>query len=312
MLDDRTVLDHRTMLADTRRMAAYRAALRAACARRVVAEIGTGLGPLALYALQAGAARVYGVELDPRTLALATQLLAAHGFGPDRFVPICGRSDEIELPEPVDLLVCEILDSIGVGENALFYVEDARQRWLRPGGVVIPHALEVDVALADSAAFASERAFWGRDLAQHGGIDFGPITEQLLAPRRSLAVDSAEILTSWARWQDLDLQAGTPAPRSVVLHTRTRRDGTAQGIVVAFRADLGGGVELRTHPGAPPTHWQQGWLPLPRAIDVRAGQYHRIELELPSTREPWAPVRALIDLESGGEVSALAAPTRKS
>lgn len=312
MLDDRTVLDHRTMLADTRRMTGYRAALRATCADRVVAEIGTGLGPLALYALQAGASRVYGVELDPRTLALATQLLAAHGFGPDRFVPICGRSDEIELAEPVDLLVCEILDSIGVGENALFYVEDARRRWLRPGGAVIPRALEVDVALADSAEFARERAFWGRDLTQRGGIDFGPIAEQLLAPRRSLTVDAAEVLTSWARWQALDLQAGDPTRRSAVVYTQALRDGTAEGIVVAFRADLGGGIELRTHPEAPPTHWQQGWLPLPGPIDVRAGQVHRIELDLPSTLEPWAPVQALLDLVSATELPEFAEPARKS
>lgn len=312
MLDDRTVLDHRTMLEDSQRMTAYRQAIEATCRGRVVAEIGTGLGPLALYALRAGATRVYGVEVDRRTLELARRLILAHGFGVDQFVPICGRSDGINLPEPVDVLLCELLDSTGVGENVTGYLHDARRRWLRPGGLVIPQALEVDVALADSARFAGERRFWTHDLPRSSGIDFGPIAETLLAPRLSWEVREEEILTAWHRWQDLDLASGDRARASSVLRLRAVRAGVAEGIAVAFRAELASGVSIDTHPGGRATHWKQGWLPLPCPVPVELGQVFRIELQLPPTREPWLPIQALLDLDSDAGLEPTAAGRRNS
>ena len=296
MLDDRTVLDHRLMLEDRLRLEAYRRSIDLNCRDRVVVEIGTGLGPLALFALRAGARRVYGIEVDPRTLGLATDLIRAHGFGPDRFVPLCGRSDRLDLPEPADVLVSELLDSAAVGENALFYVEDARRRWLAPDGIVIPRSLRVDVALAGSEEFARERRFWSEDLLQRHGIDFAPIAGRLLSPRRSLHVRQEDLLTDWTRWQDLDLQAGDTPLRRVLVDLRTGRDGRAEGLALAFRAELGDGAVLDTHPAAGPTHWSQGWLPLPASVPVGAGGVYAVELELPPTDEPWAPIRAALDV----------------
>jgi hypothetical protein len=54
-------LYYQDMIGDTRRMARYRAAIEAVVRPGdVVADLGTGLGVLAMMAVQAGAARVYG------------------------------------------------------------------------------------------------------------------------------------------------------------------------------------------------------------------------------------------------------------
>ena len=55
---------HWEMLSDARRNETYRAAIAGAVPGRVVYDLGAGVGPMSLYAVQAGARRVYGIETD--------------------------------------------------------------------------------------------------------------------------------------------------------------------------------------------------------------------------------------------------------
>ena len=126
-MDWKDVRDYKEMMACTVRMDAYRAAIGPQCVGRTVCEIGVGLGPLSLMALKAGARRVYGIELDREALDCAAAILADNGFGPDRFVPVHGISTRVSLPERVDVLLSETLDSMGVGENTALYMRDARE-----------------------------------------------------------------------------------------------------------------------------------------------------------------------------------------
>ena len=295
MLDDRTLLDHHRMLVDELRLEPFGRALRATCADRVVVEIGVGLGPLSLMALRAGARRVYGIEADPRTLAFSTELMQAHGFGPDRFVPLCGRSDEIVLPELADVVVGELIDSIGIGENAAHYLGDAGRRWLRPGGLVIPGHLSVDVWLAECAVYAQERAFWTHGLRARHGLDYGPMIERLTAPRRTLTVTREECLSDPARWVDVDFGRGQPVHEHATLEFEIRRDGVVQGLAASFLLRLVDDIVIDTTPGRPATCWEQGFLPFPRPLPVRAGQRFRLELAAPPTDEPWTPVSAELE-----------------
>ncbi|HKK72444.1 MAG TPA: hypothetical protein VKA86_14605 [Candidatus Krumholzibacteria bacterium] len=297
MLDDRTLLDHMRMLDDPHRLDAFARALGVACPGRTVAEIGVGLGPLSLLALKAGARRVYGIEVDPRTLQCTVDLLSAHGFGPDRFVPLVGRSDEIVLPEPVDVLVGELVDSIGIGENASYYLGEARRRWVRPEGLVIPGRIRIDVALTGSDRFARERCFWSETLPSRHGLDYEAVADRMALPRRTLRIEADEVLSATARWQDLDFGVDERVAERRSLDLEVVTAGRAEGVVVHFRLDLlGDDVFIDTAPDRAPTCWEQGFLPLPRPLDVEPGQRFRLELSAPPTREPWAAVQASLDL----------------
>ena len=153
-------------------------AIRRVCPGRVVCEIGVGLGPLSLMALQAGAERVYGIELDAAALEVARRVLRRNGFDASRFVPLHGASNRVELPERVDVVLSEILNSVAFGENALFFLDDARRRLLAPGGALLPRALDVHVALASPATFLAKRDFWGRQLRADYGMDYRDMLER--------------------------------------------------------------------------------------------------------------------------------------
>ncbi|MGW4566351.1 methyltransferase domain-containing protein, partial [Streptomyces sp. NPDC004561] len=144
---------HDLMLGDRLRMTAYRSAITEAVRPgATVLDLGTGTGVLARWALEAGAARVYGIDLNERILATAAERLAAAGHG-DRFHPLPGLSFDLELPEPVDLVISEIMGNLADNENCVAILDDARRRFLRPGGAMLPRAVESYLA-----PVAAERA----------------------------------------------------------------------------------------------------------------------------------------------------------
>jgi hypothetical protein len=282
----RKLRDYKLMMADRVRMTAYQQAIAQVCKGRTVCEIGAGLGPLSLMALQAGARRVYGVELDPEALELATEVIRASGFGSDRFVPVLGLSTEIELPERVEVLLSETLDSMGVGENTATYMADAKTRLLTSDGVFLPGRLDCYAALASPETFEEETAFWSRELAGYG-LDYGPALRQLRGVKHTMAVRSAELNSDWHRWQTIDFAAAAASTRFVPMALQATTEGAVQGLALAFDAALTNDVHLRTFPEDPQTHWQQGFVPFPQGpAQVDAGDLVYIELHFGDGHTP--------------------------
>ncbi len=291
MLDLRRVEDYRTMMEDQVRMRAYLRALRRHAPGRTVVDLGAGLGPLSLMALHGGAKRVYAIEADAQTLDLACRIARNNGFREDRFVPVCGRSDGIDLPERGDLLVSETLDGAGIGENTDYFVQDARRRLLTPDARLIPDRLELFVALGDSAEDAAERRFWSQELARRYGIDFRTAVEELSRHRHTRRVESQELLSEWVRWADLHLST-EDRPCGDIPRTRLNvtRPGTVRGIAFAFRAHLDPEIHIDTRSCEEPTHWQQGWIPAPEPFEVAKGEAFDLDICVGRSNETWRPL----------------------
>jgi predicted RNA methylase len=155
---------HRTMIRDRVRTGAFRRAINVVVGPGdIVLDVGAGSGILSVFAARAGAARVYAVERTP-IAALAEQLAAANEVA-DTVTVIHGDVMDIELPEQVDVIVSEWLGGFGIDEGMLAPVIAARDRWLKAGGVMIPHsvmawaALVHDRDLADTIEFLREDPF---------------------------------------------------------------------------------------------------------------------------------------------------------
>jgi protein arginine N-methyltransferase 1 len=270
-MDWKDVRDYKDMMQCSVRMDAYRDAIAATCGGKVVLEIGVGLGPLSLMALKAGAKRVYGIELDAGALEAARTIIAANGFGPDRFVPLRGLSTHVQLPERVDVVLSETLDSMGVGENTALYMRDALERFLKPDGLFVPASLDCVAALARPQVWEDERRFWTDRLQSGWDLDYRAMVPIILPNNRVVEVRSDELRSRWAVWQRIDFQRPeTFRTRSEALML-VEKPGEITGIARAFVAKLGGGVTLSTLSQAPLTCWKQYFAPFPRPIEAQAG-----------------------------------------
>ncbi|KAG5486741.1 hypothetical protein LSCM1_07995 [Leishmania martiniquensis] len=115
-----------------------------------VLEIGAGSGLLSMMAAKLDAKWVVAVEGSAEMAALARSNVATNGLQ-DKIKVLNMLSTELtprDLPEPPSILVSEIFGTLLLGESALDYIADARQRLLRPTTKILPqHGVQYAVPI---------------------------------------------------------------------------------------------------------------------------------------------------------------------
>ncbi len=286
------VLPHFFMLRDSVRVAAYRGAIERHCAGKSVLEIGCGTGILSIFAAQAAARSVIAIE-ESEIAQVARGMFTANGC--EQTVDLrLGNSRDVEIDQPAEVIVHEILGTDPLAENLLVFLDDARRRLLAPGGRLIPYRLEiacVGVELEAPPAIDRDRAVAEmRQLAATYGVRFDPVIEELRqtpANRfpRSLSFPMGEpfaapILTAETRLWDLDLRQPPAGDlgRQRKISLDVERRGRLGAVLMFFHAHLDEHAVLSTSPFAPPTHWGWDVRPLAREVDVTPGT--TVELEV--------------------------------
>src|SRR5258708_7973177 len=143
------------MIADRGRFEAYsKAIVKAVQPGDAVLEIGCGPGVFALLACQAGARRVYAIDSD-EIVHFARELGAANAFA-DRMEFIQIDSRKVQLPERMNVIVSDLRGSLPLFGRAITSLEDARQRLLAPGGILIPQRDTLKAAVIEANDFYSQ------------------------------------------------------------------------------------------------------------------------------------------------------------
>ncbi|CAM8976342.1 unnamed protein product [Rhodiola kirilowii] len=101
-----------------------------------VLDVGTGSGILAIWSAQAGARKVYAVEATKMS-EHARALVKANNLE-DVVDVIEGSIEDISLPEKVDVIISEWMGYFLLRESMFDSVICARDRWLKPNGVMYP------------------------------------------------------------------------------------------------------------------------------------------------------------------------------
>ncbi|MBN1205565.1 MAG: methyltransferase domain-containing protein [Myxococcaceae bacterium] len=240
----------------------------------VVLDLGTGFGLLALLAARQGAARVYAVEQEPRYLELA-HALARDNRLDDRIHWLPGNSSTVALPEQVDVVISETLGQFALEEFTVEYLFDARARFLKPGGRMIPERLALfltPVELSGPRQRLGER--YGESWADISGFDLRRLRQAVL---------ENEVLPYQVHtFGDGDRTLGHPveAASFVLGQARSSRflravtckvdqPGTLDGFLGTFEARLSASAVLSTRPEEHLTHWRQVVFPVlpPRSVE---------------------------------------------
>ncbi|HYG65053.1 MAG TPA: 50S ribosomal protein L11 methyltransferase [Thermoanaerobaculia bacterium] len=288
-----SAVPHLRMLRDAVRVMSYRSAIERQAPGRTVVEIGCGSGILSIFAAKAGARKVIAIE-ETRIAEVAAEMFAASGCA-DRIELRVANSRDVELDEPADLIIHEILGVDPFEESILPVLADARRRLLRPGGRLLPYRLEVcglGVEAVATVTDADRLRSETEELRHLYGLDFQPLLRALEesarnpASRRTVIAGKPhfepKILSEECRFLDIDLRdddIDLPG-KSFRMPLKIVHEGVLGGIAVFFRAHLDEQVQLTTSPHAPPTHW--GWTiqNLNRRVPVSPGDQVEIALEL--------------------------------
>lgn len=141
---------HRVMLADTPRNVAYRRAIDRYATGKIVLDIGTGSGLLAMMAVRAGAKHVYACERNASKADLARDIIAANGMS-DRISVINKISldldRESDLGGGVDMVISELFSANVVGETLMQALSHATEELINPGRFSCPNAVRSWVPL---------------------------------------------------------------------------------------------------------------------------------------------------------------------
>lgn len=128
---------HLEMLADQARVGAILRALDETLRPdHVFCEVGCGS---AIFAIEAAkrCQRVYAVELDPETAAMAAANVRRSKFE-DRIQILTGDALEVELPERADVVLCEMMSIWAVEEPLVPVAIRVARELLQSGGLFLP------------------------------------------------------------------------------------------------------------------------------------------------------------------------------
>jgi len=250
---------------------------------KTVLDVGTGTGILAFFACQAGAKKVYAVEAS-QSAQTAKTLAEANGFS-DRVEIIFGKIEEINLPEKVDIIVSEPIGFLLVHERMLESYTIARERFLKPGGLMFPSTGSIILApLTDDVIYKEQQAkiafwqctdFYGIDLTAtlpKANIEYfsQPIVG-LIPPTSLMSSQRVEHTIDFSRVSNQELQNF-----EVKFAFKIDKTAIMHGLAGWFDLNFIGSTEtilLSTSPDCPGTHWYQCRLLFHEPIAVNKGQH---------------------------------------
>jgi len=254
------------MLSDEVRMQAFHTAIKQAVKPGdIVLDLGAGTGILGIWALQAGAAKVYAIE-QTGAIDLAREIARVNGCL-DHMEFIQDNSLNVSLPQRVNAIISETLGSFAVDENMLPFITDARERMLVDGGVLIPSGIELFASPVDNKEIYDKVDFWRR----FPGIDFSPAFEIFSKKIMVESIRSNQLLSEPLKLKPVNLGTWKGTSYRFRGYFPILKSGVIHGMAGWFAATLCDGVKISTSPDQPETHWKQAFFPFRDPIRVVQG-----------------------------------------
>lgn len=259
---------HLGLLNDTVRVNAFRQAIHEVVRPGdIVLDLGTGTGILACFACQAGAAHVYAIEKKD-IIQVAREIANANGYG-RQITFIQGDITLVDVPEPADVIIAELIGVTGLEENILPIFEAvAKKGWLKPTCRSVPAEINILFAPWEAPKFYKELQSLRHE---NYGLNLQPFCSLLTNRLYGDNLESKGRLSEARILWQFSLPAGKGDSLSAETCFVIERSGTLHGFACWFKAGLSPTVCVSNSPllDTPPTSWEQAFFPVEDPIDVQ-------------------------------------------
>ncbi|MDP3673042.1 MAG: methyltransferase domain-containing protein [Telluria sp.] len=250
----------------------------------VVLDLGAGLGLHGLLAAASGAARVYMVEPEP--VINAAREVARVSALADKLVITQARIEETRLPEPVDVIISVFTGNLLFSEDLLPSLFHARDRYLKPGGRMLPDRAELWLApLCAPELHMKHVGRWGESVM---GFDYSPVRRfaaNEMVPLRPPELGGSERLAPGAVVSDLDLMTATHAECDGEASSRVEASALCHGLLAWIRIKVAD-EWMSNAPDEAVVHWSPVMLPVDPPLPLVQGETVVMKIRRPS-RGDW-------------------------
>jgi type I protein arginine methyltransferase len=263
------------MIADSARFNAYAGAI-SRCVRTgdVVVEIGCGPAVFSLLSCRAGARKVYAIDTED-IIATARQIATANGFT-HRIQFLQNDSRKTELPERANVIISDIRGALPLFDGAITSIKDAKQRFLAPGGIMIPRRDLLKGAIVEAQQFYSELTKpW---LGTVKESEFSTPLKMVLNTPHSSRVKPEQLMSHAKDFCSLDYARNPATNAAAQLSFSTVRGGTAHGIALWFETELCDGIGFSSGPESAVTIYGQLFLPWLEPLSLQENQQIYVDL----------------------------------
>ena len=268
---------HHEMLSDTVRTQTYRDALtlnRDRLEDTAVLDIGCGTGILSMFAAEAGAGAVVGVDCSD-IIYKAMDIVRENNLE-DKVKLIKGKLEELELPhKKYDIIVSEWMGYFLLYEGMLDTVISAREKYLAPGGMVLPNRCSLNIcAISDNDRYDRFIGkFWSDVYGYKMNCMRQPILEEAsveIIPGRAVVSDCPSVLNL-----DINTCSIEDTQFSSNFNLVISQDCELTGLCGYFDIFFDMPEKpcmFSTSPQVKPTHWKQTVFYFPEKMSVKEKQ----------------------------------------
>ncbi|XP_064335008.1 protein arginine N-methyltransferase 8 isoform X2 [Camelus dromedarius] len=246
---------HEEMLKDEVRTLTYRNSMyhnKHVFKDKVVLDVGSGTGILSMFAAKAGAKKVFGIECSSIS-DYSEKIIKANHL--DNIITIFkGKVEEVELPvEKVDIIISEWMGYCLFYESMLNTVIFARDKWLKPGGLMFPDRAALYVVAIEDRQYKDFKIHWWENVY---GFDMTCIRDVAMKEPLVDIVDPKQVVTN-------------------ACLIKIQRNDYIHALVTYFNIEFTKchkKMGFSTAPDAPYTHWKQTVFYLEDYLTVRRGE----------------------------------------
>ncbi|XP_051917715.1 protein arginine N-methyltransferase 8-B isoform X2 [Hippocampus zosterae] len=267
---------HEEMLKDEVRTLTYRNSMyhnKHVFKDKIVLDVGSGTGILSMFAAKAGAKHVYGIECS--SISEYSERIIKSNHLDSVITIINGKVEEVELPvEEVDIIISEWMGYSLFYESMLNTVIFARDKWLKPGGLMFPDRASLYVLAIEDRQYKDFKIHWWENVY---GFDMTCIRNVAMKEPLVDIVDPKQVVTNSCLVKEVDIYTVKPEDLSftTAFCLQIQRNDYIHALVTYFNIEFTKchkKTGFSTAPNAAYTHWKQTVFYLEDYLTVRRGE----------------------------------------